>query len=47
MKVNYEKLLANKILIFIDKVFRFFGHCIVLNCNTETKICTHFYIKKK
>jgi len=42
--INYEILLRNKVLIFIDKIFRLFGKCIVLHCNIDTKECNGFHI---
>jgi hypothetical protein len=47
MKVNYNKVLKNKILISIDKIFRFFGYCIVLVVNTNTNFLESFHIDKK
>ena len=47
MKVKYKTLLNNKVLISIDKVFRFFGYCIVLIGNTETGLVDKFFIDKK
>ena len=46
MKLNYERLLENKPLIFIDKFLRFFGYCIVLKCDIGTKFCNGFFINK-
>lgn len=42
--INYNRLLENKILIFIDKLFRLIGKCIVLHCNTDTEKCYGFHI---
>lgn len=41
---NYNRILENKMLIFIDKLFRLFGKCIVLHCDTKTKECSGFHI---
>ena len=45
--MNYEKILKNKCLIFIDKIFRKLGFYIELIVDYENKKIESFKLRKK
>ena len=44
--MDYKKILSNPILVFIDKVFRFFGYCFEIQVNMDTKKITKCKLRK-
>jgi len=46
MKIKYQTLLDCKPLIFMDKIFRLFGYCIVLECDLDTGLYNNYFIDK-
>lgn len=41
-----DKLLKSKPLIFLDKILRFFGYYIVIECDADTRVVSKFNIDK-
>ena len=46
MKIKYTSIKENKILIFIDKLFRKLGYYIEMECDYDTNFILKVRIKK-
>lgn len=44
--IKVDTLLKNKPLIFLDKIMRFLGWYIVIECDLETRIVSGWHIDK-
>lgn len=44
--IKADTLLKNKPLIFLDKIIRYFGYCIVIICDSETRLVNKVFLDK-